>query len=156
MSTLRKKVFSTVSMKFFFFRLQNTRIFLFLLNLILERKSHNARAKHFQKHFLHWKYGPALRKKIFSTTTVKFFSLKCLKNWRSLVFASMKVWGGSRVTVGEWKFSYRIVYIENSKYVSTLHKDVFICIREVFLFLYPKTLWFFHVCWSQFERDQGS
>ena len=55
----------------------------------------------------------------------------------------MKVWGGSRVTVWEWNFSYRIVCIENIKYVSTSRKRCLQLHQWSFSFLIPQNTQFF-------------
>ena len=59
------------------------------------------------------------------------FSLFSPSNWRSLVFAWMKVWGGSN-------FSDRNVCIENIKYVCALYKRCFHLHQRIFSFLKPQ------------------
>ena len=67
----------------------------------------------------------------------------------------MTVWGGSRITVWERNISFHIVCIESIKYVSTLRKNIFNCISEVFLSLDPKTLGFFSFLLKSFwERSK--
>ena len=69
-------------------------------------------------------------------------------------FASMKVWGRSRVTVWKRNFSYHIAHVENIKYISTLSKRWFQLHQgSLFFSLDPKTLRFFHFCWSRCLRE---